>query len=126
MSYTIDIIDTENDDLVISNELAEAKSIVLTWKGSDEKDEIYIIGSSLSFTMLDENYTDGRFDSLFTGNETRFKVRLYHDTDSESTEDDVTIWTGFLLPEQYTEPYNNGVLSIGFEAADGLGRLKGK
>jgi len=126
MSYTIDIIDTENDDLVISNELAEAKSIVLTWKGSDEKDEIYIIGSSLSFTMLDENYTDGRFDSLFTGNETRFKVRLYHDTDSESTADDVTIWTGFLLPEQYTEPYNNGVLSIGFEAADGLGRLKGK
>lgn len=120
MSYTIDIIDTQDSSHTIAIEQAARSSVVLEWQGSDAKDSKFIIGSSLRFTMLDPDYNDGLFDSIFTGNETRFKARLYLDAGNK------TIWQGFLLPDSYSEPYHNGVIEVSFTATDGLGRLKGK
>lgn len=120
MSYTIDIIDTIDDAVTLTIEQAIRSSVVLNWAGSDAKDDLSIIGSSLRFTMIDPTFTDGYFDRFFTGNETRFKVRLYRDADG------VTIWTGFLLPDSYSEPWKNNLVVVNFEAVDGLGRLKGK
>jgi hypothetical protein len=119
MNYTIDIIDTENNDLVLSIEKAIARSVILNWQGADRKDELNIIGSSLKFTMAADSRDDGVYYDLFTGDETRYRVRLYDDND-------VTLWNGFLLPDQYSEPYSNKPILVDFQAADGLGRLKGK
>jgi len=38
----------------------------------------------------------------------------------------LVIWQGHLLPDQYSEPYENGSLFVQFTATDGLGRLKNK
>ena len=35
------------------------------------------------------------------------------------------LWQGFLLPEEYAEPYVTGTFFINFTATDGLGRLRG-
>jgi hypothetical protein len=119
MNYIVDIIDTQNNSIVLSLEKAERKSIVLDWKGADKKDDLIIVGSALSFTMVGMSCEDGQYYDLFTGDEIRFKVRLY-------TEDETTIWTGFLLPDTYSEPYNDSPILINFTASDGLGRIKGK
>ena len=123
MNYTIDIVDTLDDSHVLSLEHAEARSLLLRWNGSGEKDGEPITGSTFSFTMevnLD-GAVDGAFRHLFTGSETRYKVIIYL-TDTPA----VIVWTGFILPEMYSEPYVSGSFYPSFEAVDGLGRLKGK
>ncbi len=123
MNYTVDIIDTTDDTHVTIYEYAQKSSILLNWNGGDSKDDQNIVGSSLDFTL--EVNVDGGIDAqfrhLFTGSETKYKVQLYKtDTPEE------IIWTGFLLPDSYSEPYTNGTFYPSFTANDGLGRLKGK
>lgn len=98
---------------------AGAKSLHLSYNGGDTK-EPGIISTSFKFTMLDDENQDGRYDILYTGNETKYKVNLIHDASH------TLFWQGYLLPDLYSEPYTNGVLFVDFEATDGLGRLKGK
>jgi hypothetical protein len=52
MNYYVDIIDTENNDYTTRVEMAAASSVVLSYKGSDQKDDLKIVGSSLKFTIL--------------------------------------------------------------------------
>ncbi|WP_422858769.1 PKD domain-containing protein [Flagellimonas sp. S174] len=122
MGYTVDIIDTWVDDHIVELERARYSSIRLKWNGSDSKDDRVIIGSSFFFTLEAHisKYKDSMFSHLFTSGETRYKVRL------SETDTDVTIWTGFLLPESYGEPYTNNTFYVDLEATDALGRLKGK
>ncbi|AGO49137.1 structural protein [Cellulophaga phage phi39:1] len=123
MNYTVDIIDTENDDHVISYEYAAKSSIVLSWNGGDSKDDQFIVGSTLAFTLEVHvsKMQDGKFRHLFTGNENKYNVIMYKTDDPG-----VIVWSGFLLPDSYSEPYTNGTIYPGFEATDGLGRLKGR
>ena len=120
MDYTIDIIDTIDNTHVLSVENALAKSILLRYNGGDQKDELFIVGSSLEFTLVHNELTDAKYGDLFTGDEKRYKIRLY------KTIENVTVWSGFLLPDSYGEPYTNNVVVSRFEASDGLGRLRGK
>jgi hypothetical protein len=110
-------------------EFAEAATINLSWAGSDSKMQL-IKASVLDFTM-EVNMapppedtvgytTDAWFSKLFTGNETKFAVFI-KDEDTNQT-----IWHGFLLPEQYREPYTQGTFYVTFTATDGLARLRGK
>lgn len=123
MEYTIDIIDTTDDTHVTAFEFAEAGSLALSWHGSDTKDGQLMVGSSLAFTMEVHvsKAIDGYFRHLFTGDETKYKVVVYETETPENV-----VWSGFLLPDSYTEPYTNGTFYPSFEASDGLGRLKGK
>lgn len=118
MNITIDIIDTLNNSLITKDERAIASSIILDWKGGDKKDDLFIVGSSLSFEMVGMSCTDGQYIDLFTGDETRFKTIAY--TPEE------TLWSGFILPDAYSEPYQDNPIPVKFLATDGLGRLKGK
>jgi len=122
MNYYIDIIDTLLDTHTTVFEKASAESIVLDYNGADSKDDLSIVGSSLSFNIGVEpsSTNDAALLHLFTGDETRYKVVIYRETD------DLAIWQGFLLPDSYSEPYNNNWLFVEFVATDGLGRLKGK
>lgn len=118
MNYIVDIIDTKDNTHVLSLEKAQRESIVLNYKGGDRADDMIIIGSSLDFSMIYQGVADGHYYDLFTGDETRFKVRLYDELNT-------TIWSGFLLPDSYREPYSHTQI-VEFSATDGLGRLKGK
>lgn len=122
MNYYINIIDTTDDTLTLIVERAAAQSIVLNYEGKDAKDDLAIMGSSLSFTLEvpHDNNVDGAFLHLFTGDETKYRVELRKESD------DTLIWIGFLLPDSYSEPYTQGNFFVDFVATDGLGRLKGK
>lgn len=121
-SYYVNIIDTQNNEYTTVLENAAKSSLVLSYKGKDQKDELDIIGSTFQFTLQVpfNNNTDAAFLHLFTGDEQRHKIEFRRESD------DLLIWHGFLLPDNYSEPYKNGTFSIDFEATDGLGRLKGK
>lgn len=122
MSYYVDIIDQEKEESVFIIEKASRSSIILNWSGSDAKDDLSIVGSSLTFNFAHNEKVDAKFIDFFTGNEVRFKVELHSTTAST----DELIWTGFVLPDTYSEPYTNGVTFVEFTASCGLGRLKGK
>lgn len=97
-------------------------SPVLIYNGSDDEYQP-IMASELSFSMLVPNAEDARFFYLFTGNETRYEVQLEDVTDINNP---VILWQGFLLPDNYSEPYENSSFFVEFTATDGLGRLKNK
>lgn len=122
MNYYVDIIDTADNSHTTIIEKAAASSIVIDHEGKDAKNELFIMGSSILFTMEvpHDNNVDGTFLHLFTGDETRYRVELKKETD------DSIVWQGFLLPESYQEPYTQGNFFVEFMATDGLGRLKGK
>lgn len=105
--------------MVLELKAAGAKSLHLSWNGGDDKLP-RIVSTSFKFTMHDDENQDGRYDILYTGNETKYKVNIIHDASH------TVIWQGFLLPDLYSEPYTNNVVFVDFEATDGLGRLKGK
>ena len=119
MQVKIEIIDTINNDLIAAEQFSAEDSIVLSRKGGDDKIQT-IVGSELLFSMLDETAADGRFLPLYTANEKQYKIVLTNYTTS------AILWQGYLLPETYTEPYENGSIFINFSAVDGLGLLKGK
>jgi hypothetical protein len=120
MSYYIDIIDTVSPLTKLVVEKASASGIELKWNGSDAKDEMYIVTSEFNFDMLTLTAKDAAFIGFFTGDEHRFKVLV------KNNDDDSIIWSGYILPDLYSEPYKNGVFFVNFTASDGLGRLKGK
>ena len=91
----------------------------LVYNGGDTEFQP-IVASKLSFNMLVENAVDAKFLHLFTGDETRYEVQL------EDAETGTIYWQGFLLPDLYQEPYENGSFFVDFTATDGLGRLKNK
>lgn len=122
MNYYILIIDTIDNSHTTLEELARRDGITLNWRGADDIDKLAIVGSVLSFDMNvpRTNKSDAVFLDLFTGDEQRYRVELRREGD------DLLIWTGFLLPDSYSEPYTGGTYFVGFEATDGLGRIKGK
>ncbi|WP_281225362.1 PKD domain-containing protein [Flavobacterium aquiphilum] len=120
MGYYVDIIDQVLRENLFVIEKASRSAIVLAWNGGDEKDGLSIVGSSLTFDFAHNELIDAKFMKFFTGDEIRFKVEL------KQTEDDSMIWQGFVVPDQYAEPYTNGVTFVKFTASCGLGRLKGK
>lgn len=120
MSYYIDIIDTISPLTQLVLENASASGIVLKWNGGDAKDELAIVASEFNFDMLTKTAQDAAFIEFFTGDEHRFKVLV------KSSSDDSIIWQGYILPDLYSEPYQNGCFFVSFTASDGLPRLKGK
>jgi hypothetical protein len=122
MNYYINIIDTVNSNYTTLLETAKKRSIILSYKGKDEKDALSIVGSTLKYVIIVKaiDNVDGALDHLLTGDEKRYKIELRREGD------DLLIWQGFNLPDQYSEPYKAGTLPISFTATDGLGRLKGK
>lgn len=124
VTFTIYIIDTVTGDTVTEVKNARKDSLQINWNGTDTLDGKFIIGSSFTFTIGDTTHTDGYFKHLFTADEFRYKVELWQDDDMQAPE--LLLWVGYLLPDEYTEPYANGTIFVQCTATDGLGRLQGK
>lgn len=124
----VKIIDTHTNTLVegysstdvfeTEENLAAKASILLNYEGADDKYGA-LMTSTLTFDLLVADAQDGKFYHLFTGSETQFKVELW-------TNEDELLWQGFLLPDQYSEPYKNGCFFVSMTATDGIGLLRGK
>lgn len=100
---------------------AERHSCKLVYDGGDSKLE-GLMASRLEFS-LEVDYSDSLqslfYDYLFSGEENRYLVVL-------ADQDDNELWQGFLLPDDYSEPYTTGTFFVNFTATDNLGTLKGK
>ncbi|MFD0762978.1 hypothetical protein ACFQZW_12880 [Lutibacter aestuarii] len=119
LNLNILINDTTTGETVLNIERTQAQAPTLQYKGGDDEFQS-LIASTLSFNMLVNNAADGFFLHLFTGNETHYQVQL------EEASTNNLLWQGHLLPDQYSEPYENGALFVNFTATDGIGRLKNK
>lgn len=117
-SLTLSIVNSQENSMPINEEFAERGSLQLKYNGSDDRGQ-YMMASELNFSMEVNDASDLAFQHLFTGNETNYEVIL-------TNESDLVIWRGFILPEQYEEPYEHKLLYVNFTATDGLARLKGK
>lgn len=114
-----DTLPSVSDEDIV--DFAEKGSIRWTYDGSDDK-FLAMMPSQLQFDMevsIEDSKNDLFYDYLFTGNETRYRVTIHDQSDR-------ILWQGFLLPEEYNEPYVTGTFFIHITATDGLGRLRGK
>ena len=72
--------------------------------------------SGTSLEMVIQADVDGELTSLYTVDNKLFLVELY--------KNDVLIWTGYVLPEKYSEPYIPVPYDVSVTASDGIGILK--
>lgn len=119
---SIEIIDTYENDRVLIEEFTQINAPILSWDSGDDIDGS-LKTSKLVFNMLVADAADGKFFHLFTGDEQRYRVEVYSIKVDEAKE---LVWRGFLLPELYREPYQNGVFFVEFTAVDMIASLKGK
>lgn len=122
-NYLIEIYDTSTSTLVDIEEITQLGSPKLSYEGGDDIDAT-MMASSLSFNMLVPNAADAHFLHLLSGNENKYLVQLH--TVNDASENKKLIWQGYLLPDQYKEPWRNGALFVEFTATDRLATLKAK
>ena len=72
--------------------------------------------SGTSLEMVVQADVDGELTSLYTVDNKKFLVELYKNNS--------LIWTGYVLPEKYSEPYVPVPYDVSVTASDGLGILK--
>ena len=72
--------------------------------------------SGTSLEMVIQADVDGELTSLYTVDNKKFLVELYKNNS--------LIWTGYVLPEKYSEPYVPVPYDVSVTASDGLGILK--
>jgi hypothetical protein len=120
--FQIQIIDTYENDRELIVELTRASAPVLNFQGGDDIVQTVYAGN-LSFDMRVAGSKDAHFIHLFTGDEFRYKVKLNVIDEEENA---FLVWQGFLLPDQYEEPYIQVQQFVSFKATDMLATLKGK
>ena len=83
-----------------------------------------VFGSSLEFYA--ESEIDGEFSFLYTTNPVALKVQLWDISGPEDEDPDVGTlrWEGFVVTEQYSEPFIDPPYNVNVVATDGLGELK--
>jgi len=117
----INIIDTHNDFSTVEK-FTEKGAPVLSYSSGESRFGT-IMSSKLTFNMLNETAEDGKFLDLLTGEERRFLIEIRDVNDGIVNN---IIWQGYLLPDVYSEPYENGSFFVHFTATDGLDVLKTK
>ena len=96
-------------------------TVQLLYDGGDDK-LINLFNSRLAFSLevpLENSTEDLYYEDLFTGDEYKYKVVV-------TNENAAILWSGFMLPDSYNEPYTTGTFYVNFLATDGIGKLKGK
>jgi hypothetical protein len=127
MSYALKYSGTLKDYF---NRTVEVKIYELNYTGSDSvvtlsgiskringsDDDLFVgkMGSSVTVGLL--STSDFQFIDLYSGNSRKFKMEVYIDS--------VLDWVGWLIPENFTEPYDAPPYITQVTARDGLGELE--
>ena len=120
--FDINIIDMQENAQVVSLEKTALGNPALIYNGADNLHQL-IMTSELHFSFLQQELNSIKYNHLFTGSEVRYKVELIDDSVYNYPK---VIWCGYLLPEQFSEPYKAKDYFIDFIATDGIGLLKDK
>jgi len=113
----VKIIDKFTNDRNLIEEFTAVGAPKLIYNGADDKYQS-IMASEFQFNLMVNDKTDGKFFHLYTGNEKRYLVTV-------EDQDNNLLFEGYLLPDFYSEPYDNGVIFVDLTATDGIGLLKG-
>jgi len=98
-----------------------ADGFVLRYSGNNEDRYQPVIGSEVTFTLMEENSVHtGFMDDLATAAEQRFSVSIYKDPDGTND----FWWGGVLYPEQVVRPFEYFPIANTITAADDLGNLQ--
>ncbi len=119
---SIRIYDTYENERILIQELASANACKIDFNGGDDLYKALTV-SKLVFNMAVLDAQDAKFLHLFSGDEKRYRVEVVGINEAE---DEQLLWKGFLLPDQYNEPYKQVMFFVDFTATDMLGSLKGK
>ena len=119
---SIRIFDTYVNERVLIEELASATACQINWNGGDDLYKEFV-SSECVFNMLVPEADDAHFIHLFSGDEQRYRVELIG---IDAEENEQLIWQGFLLPDQYNEPYQQVSFFVDFTATDMVASMKGK
>lgn len=119
---SIRLFDTYTNDRILVEELASSDACKINW---DSGDDLYksLMTSNLVFNMLVPTAEDAHFIHLFSGDEKRYRVEVVAIDDVANEQ---LVWQGYLLPDQYNEPYKNVSFFVDFTATDMIASLKGK
>lgn len=98
---------------------ASSNPVSIKWQG--EGDERYepIKGSECTVTF--ESDIDFKFITVFSADNRKYRIDVYKGVEGEALHLD---WTGYVLPEIYSEPYRMPPYFVQLKAVDGLGMLK--
>lgn len=110
---------------VLIEEFTQKGSPKLVYNGSDDKYQS-IMAAEFNFNMVVTDMADGKFYHLYTGNEKRYRVTVHAYSGNLAAKKNPPIFEGYLLPDFYSEPYDNGAFFVDLKATDGLGLLKGR
>lgn len=94
---------------------ADADPVVSYWEPDEDLKYPLFKASSLDVRLMSPSRM--YFRTLFTSNKFKFLVK-YFVTDMVNHK-----WKGYLLPDEYTEPYEHENYPVSFKAVDGLGYL---
>lgn len=119
---SIRIYDTYENERILIQELASANACKIDFNGGDDLTKALAI-SKLLFNIAVLDAQDAKFLHLFSGDEKRYRVEV---VGINATDDEQLLWRGFLLPDQYNEPYKQVLFFVDFTATDMIGSLKGK
>ena len=109
-------VDIQTDGFVgdITALKGSGSPIEIEYYGDDDIFNQFILGSKATIEVICE--TDYVYSELFTSNNLEYKVLIYHGT--------TLYWTGYILVNDYHEPYACPPYPIKITATDGLGLLK--
>jgi hypothetical protein len=120
--FSIQIIDTTGNLQPYEVNLTGQSNPVLSYDAGDDLFN-WLMSSSLSFNLYVPSKQDAYFKHLFTGDENRYKVQLFAINPAAVVK---LIWQGYLLPDQYEEPFQSGPFFVDFKAIDRVATLKQK
>lgn len=119
---SIRLFDTYINSRILIQELAASDACKIDWDSGDDFFKTLMV-SRLVFNMLVPDASDAHFLHLFSGDEKRYRVEVVA---LDMAANEQLIWQGFLLPDQYNEPYKNVSFFVNFTATDVIGSLKGR
>jgi hypothetical protein len=121
-SISIEIIDTYDNTRPLIEEYTQPSAPKLVWDGGDDLYQA-LMTSSLKFNMAVLDAADAKFLHLLSGDEKRYLVKVKN---TDTHDNIILLWQGFILPDLYSEPWKNGVPFIEYTAIDMLASLKTK
>ncbi len=112
-------VDIEKDGSYTATEMnATGDPLVIEYLSSD--DDLFegrIKGSVATFNIYSE--TNFQWHELFATKDMEFRMSIYYNDGS-----DHLFCRGYVIPENFTEPYSGSPYTVTISAADGLGILK--
>jgi hypothetical protein len=112
--WRVDIQEVAAEQGTITDLDCTGTPLFFEWYGADDIYTQRIIGSKMSLNVWSS--TDFVLFELFASDNLKFKVIAYYK--------EVAYWSGFILPYNYQEPYDQSPLNTTIVATDGLGLLK--